>query len=55
MYLRFQEWLEQLISWMISSILGFQSAYKGGLSMGLGDIKIPAEKDKLVSTSKRRS
>ncbi|OUJ75185.1 DNA-directed RNA polymerase subunit beta' [Hymenobacter crusticola] len=29
--------------------LGFQSAYKGGLSMGLGDIQIPAEKDALVA------
>jgi DNA-directed RNA polymerase subunit beta' len=28
--------------------LGFQSAYKGGLSMGLGDIQIPKEKDILV-------
>jgi DNA-directed RNA polymerase subunit beta' len=32
--------------------LGFQSAYKGGLSMGLGDINIPAEKDKLVAQAK---
>ncbi|MDP4680831.1 MAG: DNA-directed RNA polymerase subunit beta', partial [Cyclobacteriaceae bacterium] len=32
--------------------LGFQSAYKGGLSMGLGDIKIPVEKDKLVAQAK---
>ncbi|RTQ53221.1 DNA-directed RNA polymerase subunit beta' [Hymenobacter gummosus] len=29
--------------------LGFQSAYKGGLSMGLGDINIPAEKDQLIA------
>src|SRR5690606_24357488 len=28
--------------------LGFQMAYKGGLSMGLNDVKIPAEKGKLV-------
>ncbi|RFP67007.1 DNA-directed RNA polymerase subunit beta' [Hymenobacter lapidiphilus] len=28
--------------------LGFQSAYKGGLSMGLGDIQIPKEKDELI-------
>jgi len=28
--------------------LGFQSAYKGGLSMGLGDIQIPKEKDVLI-------
>ena len=32
--------------------LGFQSAYKGGLSMGLGDINIPAEKEKLVAQAK---
>jgi len=32
--------------------LGFQSAYKGGLSMGLGDIKIPKEKEKLVAQAK---
>ncbi|GGE97697.1 DNA-directed RNA polymerase subunit beta' [Hymenobacter cavernae] len=29
--------------------LGFQSAYKGGLSMGLGDIQIPKEKDALIA------
>src|SRR6187431_1308471 len=29
--------------------LGFQMAYKGGLSMGLDDVKIPAEKEKLVA------
>ncbi|GAB2950362.1 DNA-directed RNA polymerase subunit beta' [Hymenobacter coalescens] len=29
--------------------LGFQSAYKGGLSMGLGDIQIPKEKDELIA------
>jgi DNA-directed RNA polymerase subunit beta' len=28
--------------------LGFQNAFKGGLSMGLGDIMIPADKPKLV-------
>ena len=33
--------------------LGFQSAYKGGLSMGLGDIKIPMEKDVLVKQARR--
>ncbi|WP_207432909.1 DNA-directed RNA polymerase subunit beta' [Sabulibacter ruber] len=33
--------------------LGFQSAYKGGLSMGLGDIVIPAEKDILVEQAKK--
>ncbi len=32
--------------------LGFQMAYKGGLSMGLGDIKIPEEKEKLVEQAK---
>ena len=32
--------------------LGFQSAYKGGLSMGLDDVKIPDEKDKLVQQAK---
>jgi DNA-directed RNA polymerase subunit beta' len=33
--------------------LGFQSAYKGGLSMGLGDIVIPKEKDILVEQAKK--
>ncbi|AMM51366.1 DNA-directed RNA polymerase subunit beta' [Rufibacter sp. DG15C] len=33
--------------------LGFQSAYKGGLSMGLGDIVIPKEKDILVAEAKK--
>ncbi|MDH5474367.1 MAG: DNA-directed RNA polymerase subunit beta' [Cyclobacteriaceae bacterium] len=33
--------------------LGFQSAYKGGLSMGLGDVAIPAEKEALVSQAKQ--
>ena len=32
--------------------LGFQMAYKGGLSMGLGDIKIPDAKEKLVAQAK---
>ena len=32
--------------------LGFQSAYKGGLSIGLGDIVIPEEKTKLVEQAK---
>ena len=32
--------------------LGFQMAYKGGLSMGLGDIQIPAEKESLVAGAK---
>ncbi len=29
--------------------LGFQMAYRGGLSIGLDDVKIPAEKQKLVA------
>ncbi|RYZ38769.1 MAG: DNA-directed RNA polymerase subunit beta', partial [Sphingobacteriales bacterium] len=33
--------------------LGFQSAFKGGLSMGLGDIVIPKEKDILVGQAKK--
>ncbi len=33
--------------------LGFQMAYKGGLSMGLNDVKVPAEKDKLVSEAQK--
>ncbi|MCG8475074.1 MAG: DNA-directed RNA polymerase subunit beta' [Cytophagales bacterium] len=32
--------------------LGFQTAYKGGLSMGLGDIMIPDEKEGLVAQAK---
>jgi len=32
--------------------LGFQSAYKGGLSMGLNDIHIPGHKDDLVEGAK---
>ncbi|MDN5205164.1 DNA-directed RNA polymerase subunit beta' [Fulvivirgaceae bacterium BMA10] len=32
--------------------LGFQSAYKGGLSMGLGDVKVPDAKDGLVEQAK---
>ncbi|MFT4833862.1 MAG: DNA-directed RNA polymerase subunit beta', partial [Flavobacteriaceae bacterium] len=32
--------------------LGFQTAYKGGLSMGLDNIQIPAEKDGLVAQAK---
>ncbi len=32
--------------------LGFQSAYKGGLSMGLDDVKVPDEKDDLVTQAK---
>ncbi len=33
--------------------LGFQMAYKGGLSMGLGDVKVPKEKDKLVEEAQQ--
>lgn len=32
--------------------LGFQTAYKGGLSIGLNDVKIPEEKDPLVAKAK---
>ncbi|MCB0506158.1 MAG: DNA-directed RNA polymerase subunit beta', partial [Cyclobacteriaceae bacterium] len=32
--------------------LGFQSAYKGGLSMGLNDVMVPAEKEGLVAQAK---
>ncbi len=32
--------------------LGFQMAYKGGLSMGLDNIQIPAEKEELVAQAK---
>ncbi len=33
--------------------LGFQMAYKGGLSMGLGDVKVPEEKKKLVEDAQK--
>jgi DNA-directed RNA polymerase subunit beta' len=33
--------------------LGFQMAYKGGLSMGLNDVKIPTEKVKLVAEAQK--
>jgi len=33
-------------------MLGFQSAYKGGLSMGLNDVKVPEEKVALVEQAK---
>ena len=33
--------------------LGFQTAYKGGLSMGLDNIQIPAEKETLVAAAKK--
>ncbi len=32
--------------------LGFQSAYKGGLSMGIGDVNVPKEKEKLIEQAK---
>ena len=32
--------------------LGFQSAYKGGLSMGLNDVMVPEEKEPLVAQAK---
>jgi DNA-directed RNA polymerase subunit beta' len=33
--------------------LGFQSAYKGGLSMGLNDVMVPKEKEGLVNQAKK--
>lgn len=33
--------------------LGFQMAYKGGLSMGLGDVKVPDEKKGLVDAAQK--
>jgi len=33
--------------------IGFQMAYKGGLSMGLGDVKVPDEKKKLVDEAQK--
>jgi DNA-directed RNA polymerase subunit beta' len=33
--------------------LGFQSAYKGGLSMGLNDVMVPETKDALVAQAKQ--
>jgi DNA-directed RNA polymerase subunit beta' len=33
--------------------LGFQMAYKGGLSMGLNDVKVPAEKEKFVAEAQK--
>ncbi|MGK7395942.1 MAG: DNA-directed RNA polymerase subunit beta' [Candidatus Cyclobacteriaceae bacterium M3_2C_046] len=32
--------------------LGFSNAYKGGLSIGLNDVKIPTEKDQLIVNAK---
>ncbi len=33
--------------------IGFQMAYKGGLSMGLNDVKIPEQKEKLVKEAQK--
>ncbi|MFN3839987.1 MAG: DNA-directed RNA polymerase subunit beta' [Cyclobacteriaceae bacterium] len=33
--------------------LGFQMAYKGGLSMGLNDVKVPVEKEKFVTEAQK--
>ncbi|MFM9838078.1 MAG: DNA-directed RNA polymerase subunit beta' [Cyclobacteriaceae bacterium] len=33
--------------------IGFQMAYRGGLSMGLGDVKVPAEKKQLVEDAQK--
>jgi DNA-directed RNA polymerase subunit beta' len=33
--------------------LGFQMAYRGGLSIGLNDVKVPAEKEKLVNSAQK--
>ena len=33
--------------------LGFMTAYYGGLSIGLGDIKVPSEKESLVQVAKK--
>ncbi len=33
--------------------LGFQMAYRGGLSIGLNDVKVPAEKEKLVASAQK--
>ncbi len=33
--------------------LGFQMAYRGGLSMGLSDVKVPVEKKKLVEDAQK--
>jgi len=33
--------------------LGFQMAYKGGLSMGLNDVKVPSEKEKFVINAQK--
>ncbi len=33
--------------------IGFQMAYKGGLSMGLNDVKVPEQKEKLVAEAQK--
>ena len=33
--------------------IGFQMAYKGGLSMGLNDVKVPEQKEKLVGEAQK--
>jgi DNA-directed RNA polymerase subunit beta' len=33
--------------------LGFQTAYKGGLSIGLGDVKVPDAKESLINDAKK--
>ena len=33
--------------------LGFQMAYRGGLSIGLNDVKVPSEKEKLVASAQQ--
>ncbi len=33
--------------------LGFQMAYRGGLSIGLDDVKVPVEKEKLVASAQK--
>ncbi|MCU0449497.1 MAG: DNA-directed RNA polymerase subunit beta', partial [Bernardetiaceae bacterium] len=33
--------------------LGFQTAYKGGLSIGLGDVQVPANKEALIADAKK--
>ncbi|MBL7864277.1 MAG: DNA-directed RNA polymerase subunit beta', partial [Cyclobacteriaceae bacterium] len=33
--------------------IGFQMAYRGGLSIGLNDVKVPAEKEKLVTSAQK--
>ena len=33
--------------------IGFQMAYRGGLSIGLNDVMVPVEKEKLVATAQQ--